>query len=408
MKTMSINSNYSNVEFIEKLYKDKCNRLKHEGLKAKDAVEDFNEGVINTSLGDTGILSDFITKILFFLVVMSNRFVSAFANGGLSDIYASDAFVGNTKWLEKFNWVGTVVQAFISVFALLIAVIVIMQILITVIYFANRNLWDAVADMKKEKSGLINYTFNGAFQGGAKSVASRGSDVIMTYIMLLLPNIKKYSEMGSESADQDWTLSTWLMGTAINKIILLLVVSMAYSGSLMKAYMMVVDGVGVLADEIVSTDLEGIIENQINKNNGKNYQFAVGSTGIGLDDLQGTIAHKLYTEILKRSDDTSTNARNVIGSAVENYVTKNLKGDVIASYIVPKVTDVSSMTDSEWERVKIEVVANTATGATNALTVRASDLGLENSKGKATNYHIYFTLNRRDDTTSYWKVPEGE
>lgn len=403
MKAVCSDSKYFNRIYLEQLRREKIKRLK---IKSVEERESINLELENVSVTDNGILMDYITKTIFFFSILFNNFVHAFADSKLSDLALSDAFVGNVKWLEKFNWVGTVVQAFISVFALFMLVTVFGQILITVIYFGNRPLWDAVYKLKQEKTGIVNYAFGDAFSGGFKATASKGSDVVMNFIMLFLPNIKKFSEMGVEGADEEMTLVTWLMSTLVNKVILLLVVSMAYNGSLLKGYLMITDGIGVVAEEIVETDLEGIIKNQIDKNNGRNYQFAVGSTGIGFDDLQGSVARKLYTQILKKSEDTSTNARNVIGSAVENYVTRELTKDVIAQYIVPTVGDPSAMTDAEWERVKVEIVANTATSATNALTVRADYLGLQNSQKTATNYHIYFTLNRRDDTTSYWKVPD--
>lgn len=403
MKAVCSDSKYFNRTYLEQLRREKIKRLK---IKSVEERESINLELENVSVTDNGILMDYITKTIFFFSILFNNFVHAFADSKLSDLALSDAFVGNVKWLEKFNWVGTVVQAFISVFALFMLVTVFGQILITVIYFGNRPLWDAVYKLKQEKTGIVNYAFGDAFSGGFKATASKGSDVVMNFIMLFLPNIKKFSEMGVEGADEEMTLVTWLMSTLVNKVILLLVVSMAYNGSLLKGYLMITDGIGVVAEEIVETDLEGIIKNQIDKNNGRNYQFAVGSTGIGFDDLQGSIARKLYTQILKKSEDTSTNARNVIGSAVENYVTRELTKDVIAQYIVPTVGDPSAMTDAEWERVKVEIVANTATSATNALTVRADYLGLQNSQKTPTNYHIYFTLNRRDDTTSYWKVPD--
>ena len=394
-------SNYHNVKFLEELIRNKVKRLTAKSKNTENKTNGY-------TCFDAGIMGDFISKLCFLFMMFTTNAITVFADGGLSTIYNSDAFVGNVKWLEKFNWVGTCVQAFISVLALFIGVSVAVQIFITVVYFANRPLWDTVFEIKESKKGVLNYTFNGAFQGGFKSTASRGSDVIGDYIMLLLPNVKKFSEMGASDADQEQTLVTWLMGSFINKVILFLVVSMVYSGSLMKGYLMVVDGFGVIADEIVETDLAGIIENQINKNNAKNYQFAVGSTGKGFDALQGSFAKKLYASILKNSKDVTTNTRHSVGNAIETYISQNLTKENVARYIVPKINDYSKITDSEWERVKIEIVANSAPSATDSLTVKASDLGLQNSHDTATVYHIYFSLNRRDDTTSYWKVPDSE
>lgn len=374
-------------------------------------IMDDTEAIL---MKDSGILYEFLSRIMVFLMVMSQKSLMVFADSmtGLGDIYQSNAFVGNTKWLEKFNFVGTIVQAFISVFGLLIAVIVVMQIVITIIYFANKELWNSVSEAKTQNSGIISYTFGGAFSGGVKSVAPKGSDIIMNYIMLLLPNIKKYSEAGADGADENWTLTTWFMSTFINKCILLLVVSMTINGSMMQAYMMVVDGMGVIASTVVETDLEGIVQNQVDKMGGKNYKFSVGTTGEGIDSLQGTAASKLYTAVLKKAKDVTTDARNVYGTKIEKYVTSNLKADAIYNVLTPKATNSGGyasqpLTNDEWEKVKVEVVCNSTSSATNAITVSASDLGLENSNSTTQSYyHMYFTLNKRNSTEDYWKIAE--
>lgn len=371
-------------------------------------VKEVGEEVNDIRFKNNNMIGDFISRILLFLLMLINNAVAVFADpmSGLSDIYQSDAFVGNTKWLEKFDWVGVIVQKFITVFGLLIAVIVIFQIIITVIYFANKELWDSVATTKEQDKGLISYTFGGAFNGGFKGSASKGSDIIMNYVMLCLPNIKKYSEAGSANADPNWTLTTWFMSTFISKCILLLVVSMTINGSLMQGFMMVVDGMGVVAQTIVETDLEGFVQNKIDRLGGENYSFALGSTGIGFDECQGDIATKLYRAFLKNMSDVTTDSRIALGSGLESYISKNITKDAVTAVLTPKANyGANPLTDAEWEKVKVNVVANTTKASTNSITVTATDLGFtETNSSNKYYYHIYFDLGSRNSGISMFKT----
>lgn len=345
-----------------------------------------------------------VFAVIIFLMILDNTLmvsVNADPMSGIKDVFQSETFTGNTKWLENFNWVGRCIQFVITIFGYLIGIIVFFQIIITVLYFSFKELWEMVDTVKKQNEGVITYTLAGT--SAWKSRASKGSDVLMTYAILLLPNIKRFSEASSDDADPNWTLTTWLMSTFIKKCLILLLVSMIINGSLMRAYLVVVNGMGVAANRFVEYDSEAFV-NDLFKQDGANYKFALGESGEGFDVTQGKIAAASYAAVMKNSKDLTTEDKINIGSSIETYIQRNVTRDVATSVVMPKTTE---MKEEDWERVRVEVVANATPSSPNSLTVKAGDLGIEN-QGKQNLYlHVYMTRRANNDPTNYWGAPKN-
>lgn len=325
---------------------------------------------------------------------------------GVSDIFNSRTFIGDTKWLEKMNWVGRAVNMFISIGGTIAAVIIAVQLMLTLIYWGNPNLWDSVNQVKvvDQKKGLLNYTAS-LFSGGKSAMVgnlSRGSDIIMDYLILIAPNIKKYSE---NAEDEFENFTTWLMGTFMKKCLLLLAISMMINGSLLQAYMVVVDGMGVAAQRFVEIDSKTLVNNMLSV--GDNYQFSVGASGTGVDKLQGDVAGAIYKEVMKSSKISTSDYKYTIGSNIERYVRSNITKDNIQSYLIGPGAKDGKLTDEDFERVRIEVVLNGTSGTTNGLTISSSDLQLEDV-GKPRYIHLYFTLKSKGDTTNYFGLPGSD
>lgn len=327
---------------------------------------------------------------------------------GLQDIYNSEAFIGNTKWLEKINFLGKFVQALISIGGTVAATIIACQIFLTIIYFGMPNLWDSVNQAKivDQKKGLMNYTAS-LFAGGKSGMVgnlSRGSDIFMDFIVLMLPNVKKYSE----NADDEYeNFATWFMGTSIRKCITLTAISMMINGSLMQGYMVVVDGFGELAKRFVEVDGSAFVNRMLTT--GDNYQFALGKSGQGFDVLQGNVANSVYREIMKSSDFQDTDSKFTAGSLIEKYVKQNITKDSVLSKMVGAGSEEGSLSESDWSRVKVQVVLNGTGGTTNSMSVSASDLGLSTPSGAKPRYiHMYFTLRSKGDTTYYFGLPNSD
>lgn len=356
------------------------------------------------SMQDMDLLNNF-AFVVFALLLFSVFSMHSYADSinGVSDIFNMEAFVGNTKWFEKWNFVGQIIQGGISIGGFVAAVVVAAQMLITVIYFSSPNLWDNVNEIKQSKKGLISYTASIFPSSKDKLMGnlSNGSDIIIDYLILCAPNIKRYSE----NADDEYeSMGTWFMSTFFKKVILLLTISMMLNGSFMKLYMVVVDGLGVVAERFVETDSEAIVNRLLNT--GANYEFTLGATGKGVDSVQGDLCTKIYKEIIKASENVDTDSKYTIGTAIEKYVNNKFIEKTMRSKLIGVSSDYS-MTDEDWERVNVKVVMNGSPSSTNGFDINASELGLEDSAtGSQKRYlHVYLQAGRAVDTTKYFSVP---
>lgn len=356
------------------------------------------------SMQEMDLLNNF-AFVVFALLLFSVFSMHSYADSinGVSDIFNMEAFVGNTKWFEKWNFVGQIIQGGISIGGFVAAVVVAAQMLITVIYFSSPNLWDNVNEIKQSKKGLISYTASIFPSSKDKLMGnlSNGSDIIIDYLILCAPNIKRYSE----NADDEYeSMGTWFMSTFFKKVILLLTISMMLNGSFMKLYMVVVDGLGVVAERFVETDSEAIVNRLLNT--GANYEFTLGATGKGVDSVQGDLCTKIYKEIIKASENVDTDSKYTIGTAIEKYIKNQFTEKTMRSKLIGVSSDYS-MTDEDWERVSVKVVMNGSPSSTNGFDINASELGLEDSAtGSQKRYlHVYLQAGRAVDTTKYFSVP---
>lgn len=338
--------------------------------------------------------------LLFFSVVSLNSYADSM--NGVVDIFNTEAFIGNSKWLEKLNPIGAVIQAFITIGGFVAAIIVAVQTMITLIYFGNPNLWDNVFEVKQSKKGLISYTAGMIpGKGNMMSTLSNGSDIVIDYLILLCPNIKRYSE---NDENQYESITTWFMGTFVKKCILLLAISMMINGSFLKLYMVIVDGLGVVAERFVETDSKAIVNRLLNT--GANYTFSLGKSGQGFDTVQGDICTKIYKEIVKTSKNVTTDAKYSLGSSIESYVKRNYTESAVRERLLGVAPDYK-MTPEDWKRVTVKVVMNGSSSNTNGVTISASDLGLDDAAGQGQKryIHLYFQAGRAVDTTKYFSVP---
>lgn len=356
------------------------------------------------SIQEMNLLNNF-AFVVFALLLFSVFSLHSYADSinGVSDIFNMEAFVGNTKWFEKWNFVGQIIQGGISIGGFVAAVVVAAQMLITVIYFSSPNLWDNVNEIKQSKKGLISYTASIFPSSKDKLMGnlSNGSDIIIDYLILCAPNVKRYSE----NADDEYeSMGTWFMSTFFKKVILLLTISMMLNGSFMKLYMVVVDGLGVVAERFVETDSEAIVNRLLNT--GANYEFTLGATGKGVDSVQGDLCTKIYKEIIKSSENVDTDSKYTIGTAIEKYVKNQFTEKSMRAKLIGVSSDYS-MTDDDWERVSVKVVMNGSPTSTNGFDINADELGLENSAtGSQKRYlHVYLQAGRAVDTTKYFSVP---
>lgn len=289
----------------------------------------------------------------------------------LSDIVDTEAFQGSARWLDKFNFIGGILNFIITAVCFIGLVTVVFQMLLTVLYFGNRSFWDNTHDIKTQNAGsqlfgkATPFGLGGYLKEFVMPTKTSGLDSIFALIYIVIPDIKEYSEMGSNrdsKLNDDDSITTWLLKTSGKKIILLLLLSMGWNGSLMKCYMMIVDGLGVAANRVASYNSEALVNNILNA--GDNFDFTLGSSGKGADVVQGEVASKMYKAVLAELGDEnqSRDIKQTVGKNIESIVASQMNAESIRQSLVAGgyIEESYELTDGDWKSVKASIVSSSS------------------------------------------------
>lgn len=289
----------------------------------------------------------------------------------LSDIVDTEAFQGSARWLDKFNFIGGVLNFIITSVCIIGLVTVAFQMLLTVLYFGNRSFWDNTHDIKTQNAGsqlfgkATPFGLGGYLKEFIMPTKTSGLDSIFALIYIVIPDIKEYSEMGSNrdsKLNDDDSITTWLLKTSGKKIILLLLLSMGWNGSLMKCYMMIVDGIGVAANRVATYNSEALVNNILNA--GDNFDFTLGSSGKGADVVQGEVASKMYKAVLAELGDEnqSRDIKQTVGKNIESIVASQMNAESIRQSLIAGgyIEESYELTDGDWKSVKASIVSSSS------------------------------------------------
>ena len=138
-----------------------------------------------------------------------------------TDIFYTNSFRGAFTWVEKLDWLGMVVQVVISVFSLLGVVLLTIRIMTSMLYLSAKGMWEEVHDLKSVggESELYDFGLLNMAKGWAHGKAGTGLDAIIGAILILLPDVKKYSDFGEKAGgqkfDEDTTISQYMLKIAL-------------------------------------------------------------------------------------------------------------------------------------------------------------------------------------------------
>ena len=211
------------------------------------------------------------TAVLWFF---SAQRVFAEENKELTDLFDTEAFRGSWRWFDKVNWLGGILNMLISIFCFIALFSIALQIVVTLMYFSQKPFWDNVHNIKQENVGQGFAGVPGFIKGVGASKSGTGLDAFVNLIYIFLPDIKNYSEMGDNKdskLNDDETVGTWLVKTLPRKILIMLLLSMGFNGSLLKCFGMVVDGLGVVTDRVATFQADKLVTNILNA--GDNYEL---------------------------------------------------------------------------------------------------------------------------------------
>lgn len=289
--------------------------------------------------------------------------VTVFAAGGenLTDLFTIEATRGSLKWLSKFNVLGLALNFIISAFCILVIFFIVFQKLITISYFVLREFWDEVDDVKKSAAGSGAFGLKGYWEGTIHSQKSSGLDALFNLLYIFLPNVKQMSEMGdrkSSKLTEDDTLVTWFMKTLAPTVFGILLLTMGFKGTLMQCYGMVVDGLGVVADEVATVQADAFIKDLMAQ--GEEYKFGFDISGTDLGEIQQNVASKMYKEVVYNNDFVTNEQRTVevksrIGASIESWVSANITLGNIQSYLQKSAGDSFTLKLEDLYGVKVAV-----------------------------------------------------
>lgn len=256
--------------------------------------------------------------------------VGAFATGtvyghadNFTDIFYTNSFRGAFDWIKKLDWVGMIVQCVISCFSLFGVALLVIRIMTSMLFLSAKGLWEEVHDLKSSGE-TAEKDFIGLF-GMAKTWASgksgTGLDAIIGAVMMILPDVKRYSDFGEKAGgdfQEDITISQYMLKIALPTVMTVFFFAMGFNGTLFQALAVTVDAMGTAADHIISVNYSGIVNDIINSRTG--YEFYYDADGTNFGKFKQAAAKDMYTLAVAQTRDPSTDVLFAIGQEIENYI----------------------------------------------------------------------------------------
>lgn len=320
--------------------------------------------------------SVFTMESQVFMLFLSLGFLMIAAPGiafadevNLTDIFATDAFRGSWDVIQKFNFVGLAMNWIISVFCLIGLFLLLVQKMATILYLSGRVTFDTVHELKNEGKGQKFFGFGAMTKSVYSGNYGTGLDAIIGFLLSLVPDFKEYSDysekaMGRSNLTEDDTIGTWAMKTLFPTVLTIFFLSIGFSGTLFKAYGMVVEGLAAAADKIVDTDLGYYVDRTLS--NGTSYKYSAESNARG--SFKNKVFTNVYGKVLSKSGSLSTEVKQTVGRNIEDKVINKLTASNIKAAVGTTgnsfVGDDNTQNSSEqgladWGNLEYQVVIST-------------------------------------------------
>lgn len=347
---------------------------------------------------------------------ISNKVV-VLAADNFTDIFYTNSFRGSFEWFKKLDWIGMLVQAVISVFSLVGVSLIVMRIVTSMLFLSSKGLWEEVHDLKQSgESEMFDFGFVNMAKTWAKGKAGTGLDAILGAVLILLPDVKRYSDFGEKSGqkfDEDISMSQYILKISLPTVLAVFFLAMGFNGTLIKGLAVTVDAMGTLADKAVSVNYSGFIEDLIASGSG--YKFAYGMDSTEEGSLKESIAKDLYGRVVSEARGASQAQLYSIGQAIEQQIEDGFDGAISDStQISQQVRDGldGENSDRYYSYLGFDVVVNTSqeSGVEGSWDISLSDIlsnvsGLTATEGYAKYYHIFIKQTNSFDG-SYFNVDE--
>ena len=339
----------------------------------------------------------FIKGILLFVIFISMISITAYAENDLTQVFSTKAFQGSWEVVNKFNWVGYILNFIISAFCLLGLFLIMYSRMITLLYLSSRNLWDNVYDMKQKKGSFF------GFPDMAKSVFNAehgtGLDAFVGFFYGMLPNVKKYSDYNPEkmkgNLSEEDNAMNYMLKMAPSTIILMFFFAIGFSGTLAKAYGTIVSAMATAADNLVAVNLSSYVDKLFAS--GKGYNFSLGQDGTQDGKVKAAIAKQMYRIAIGQFNILDEKGREEVGKRAEEFVQNSLSDATIA-----KLAGVKNIEDGGWKNLDYDVIYTTnANAGEHGVFVPMEKL--VPGTGDKGGVQIIFRLDSAQNTPSYFK-----
>lgn len=340
-------------------------------------------------------------------------------SGNLTDLFYTQAFSGAWKVFSKFNWLGSLMQFIISAFCLIGICMTMYQLLITMLYLSSRPMWDRIHELKQAGKGGKALGLPNLFKDSIGTANNgTGMDAIISFLLSLLPDVKSYSDYGegrrSYNLQDDDTITTYLLKKALPTIMIVFFFSIGFNGDLFKAYGMVVDAMATAANNVVETDLTRMVNKWMNS--GSAYKFAYDADGTPYGEFKQELAESMYSKVLAKTDDLSTNGKLYIGQKIEEYINNNISisegSNMVGSAEVPGFNG----TVADCANLEISIVINgtasygdtTSKAQLGGTGISMDNFGISGENANKYYMHVFITKKANSVGTDYFNVDEDE
>lgn len=256
--------------------------------------------------------------------------VGAFASGtvtgradNFTDIFYTNSFRGAFTWIQKLDWVGMLVQIVISTFSLFGVALMTIRIMTSMLFLSAKGMWEEVHDLKsqggseeKDLFGLV-----GMGKSWVQGKAGTGLDAIVGAVLLILPDVKRYSDFGEKAGgdfSDDMTITQYILKIAVPTIMTVFFFAMGFNGTLFQALAVTVDFMGNMADKAISVNYTGIADDAINRITGYKFVFDLDGTNEG--KWKQGLAKDIFGRVVSKVRGADAVTLENAGNAIEAWV----------------------------------------------------------------------------------------
>lgn len=359
----------------------------------------------------------FVCFVAFCVASASTLCVSASADT-FTEVFHTNSFRGSFAWFQKVDWIGTLVQAVISIFSLVGAALIIIRIMTSMLFLSAKGLWEEVHDLKQTgESEMYDFGVINMAKSWAKGKSGTGLDAIFGAVLMLLPDVKRYSDFGEKSGqkfEEDTTISQYMLKIALPTVLAIFFLAMGFNGTLVKGLAVTVDAMGTLADHAVSVNYSGFVDDIVAAKGG--YKFAFAADGTDKGKFQQGLAKEIYGRVIGECGDLNEAQLNTLGLNVENAVKEITEAIPGLDNIPPDIQEGLAMDggDHYWSYIQFDPrvnISETAAGAAMTFAISDSglltDLGLVQAPGAQTKYIHVFVKSKSGNTSSNFNISDN-